>query len=215
MKRSVAYTCLSECHIAGDPVTFTPLIGLSALEKFASTQLANFKELEAAYSSYWRASTSATDKTMELKNTIRKNTQNIDTLVNKQADVLSQRNASLAEFTILAAKRSAANITLNNASQAFKEAVNRARANKPSFLELLGIITSTVVNVGADVAGIGKITGKYRLLACMQIYSSGHTITCIQYLDESCLVCFDHHRPTVQCCRHRAVTVLCLHHWFL
>ena len=142
-------------------MTFTPLIGLTALETYAGTQLANFKELEAAYSTYWKASTSAADKKSELTNTISKNNQNIDSLRKKQADVLVQQQASLVEFNVLAAQRSTANNILNRASDAFKLAVNRARANEPTFLELLGMIASTVVNVGADVAGVSKIIGEH------------------------------------------------------
>ena len=129
-------------------MTFTPLIGLTDLETYTRTQLANFKGLEAAYSTYWKASTSAADKTSELRNTISKNTQNIDNLHKKQVDVLVQQQASLAEFNVLASQRSTANNTLNRASDAFKEAMNRARANQPTFLELLGVIASTAINVG-------------------------------------------------------------------
>ncbi|CAL5226956.1 g9841 [Coccomyxa viridis] len=146
---------------ACDSVTFTPLIGLTALETFTGTQLANFKELEAAYSTYWKASTSAADKKAELQNTISKNTQIADGLRKKQADVLVQQQASLAEFNVLASQRSTANETLGRASQAFKDAVNILRNSQPSFLELLSCIASTVVGVGADVAGIGKITGDF------------------------------------------------------
>ncbi len=143
-------------------MTFTPLIGLTALETFTGTQLANFKELEAAYSTYWKASTSAADKKAELQNTISKNTQIADGLRKKQADVLVQQQASLAEFNVLASQRSTANETLGRASQAFKDAVNILRNSQPSFLELLSCIASTVVGVGADVAGIGKITGDWK-----------------------------------------------------
>ena len=163
--------------LAGDSVTFTPLIGLTALETYTSIQLANYKELEAAYSTYWKTSTLAADKTTELKTTISKNSQNIESLRKKQADVLVQQQASLAEFNALAAQRSTANNTLNRASNAFKEAVNRARAGQPTFLELLGVIASTVVNVGADVAGIGKIVGKHLTLHA-SIYIGSQSSLC-------------------------------------
>ena len=170
------------------------MIGLTALETYAGTQLANFKELEAAYSTYWKASTSATDKKAELQNTISKNTQNVDSLRKKQADVLVQQQASLAEFNVLASQRSTANNTLGRASEAFKKAVNDVRNSQPSFLDLLGCIASTVVNVGADVAGVGKIVGKHHL-------SYAYVLTC--------LTSYQHQYPKLQaagaCCICRKI----------
>ncbi len=60
---------------------------------------------------------------------------------------------------VLVAERAAAKSILTSATQAFKDAVARKENEHPDFLDWLGLIATTVVAVGADVAGVGKITG--------------------------------------------------------
>ena len=60
---------------------------------------------------------------------------------------------------VLVAERNAAKTVLTAATQAFKDAVARKENEHPDFLDWLGLIATTVAAVGADIAGVGKITG--------------------------------------------------------
>jgi len=152
----------ARCFGAGDVANFTPLLRLSFLKDYVTGQLKNFEIIEGAYGIYWKAETSSADKKAALSSAAGSNDDTIIALLSKQGGILTQQNASFYEFLALAGQRSTANVALNAADTAFKETVNRARANMPSFLELLGLITSTVAQVGLDVAGVVKITGTPR-----------------------------------------------------
>lgn len=149
----------ARCFGAGDVANFTPLLRLTFLKDYVTGQL---KIIEGAYGIYWKAETSSADKKAALSSAAGSNDDTIIALLSKQGGILTQQNASFYEFLALAGQRSTANVALNAADTAFKEAVNRARANMPSFMELLGLIASTVAQVGLDVAGVGKITGTPR-----------------------------------------------------
>ena len=62
---------------------------------------------------------------------------------------------------VLVVERSQAKADLDGATEKFKQAVSDELKKHPDFTDWLGLIATTVVDVGTNIAGIAKITGEF------------------------------------------------------
>ena len=139
---------------AGQPASYVPLVGLTALQNYiegtpgAPGLLGSLEILETAYNLYWRRDTSNADKTAQLQSSIDHDTSRIALLDRGRSDILTKKDLTFQEFQVLRGQRTQLYVDLNNAGEAFKAAVVKDLAAHPTFLEVLG----TMITVGIDVA---------------------------------------------------------------
>ena len=140
--------------IAGQPASYIPLVGLTALQTYIEGPsgnaglLGSLQALEAAYNVYWQRDTSNAEKTSQLKSSIDTDKKRIALLNQGRSDILTKQNLTFQEFQVLSERRRQLYVDLNNAGEAFKAAVVKDLAAHPTFGELL----STFITIGVDVA---------------------------------------------------------------